>query len=162
VATDESTSIARQREVITAWAEASGHTVVGSAEDSDVSGSVDPFDAPQLGTWLNNRADEFDVIATWKLDRISRNAIKLNKLFGWCLDHGKTVVSSSESIDLGTPVGRLIANVIAFLAEGELEAIRERTIRSRRKLRESSRWAGGRPPYGYRAWTASPVGRSWR
>ncbi|CAN5579883.1 recombinase family protein [soil metagenome] len=150
VATDESTSIARQREAITAWAESNGSTVVGWAEDSDVSGSVDPFDAPQLGDWLNNRADEFDVIAAWKLDRLSRNSIKLNKLFGWCLDHGKSVVSTSEAIDLGTPVGRLIANVIGFLAEGELEAIRERTISSRRKLRETARWAGGRPPYGYR------------
>src|SRR4029077_13070407 len=110
-----------------------------------------------LGDWLNNRADRFDVIAAWKLDRISRNSIRLNKLFGWCLDHDKTVVSTSEGIDLSTPVGRLIANVIAFLAEGELEAIRERTISSRRKLRETSRWAGGRPPYGYRA-VDSPSG----
>ncbi|MCU1697863.1 MAG: hypothetical protein JWR34_3926 [Mycobacterium sp.] len=134
--------------------------MVGWAEDSDVSGSVDPFDAPGLGDWLNNRADEFDVIVAWKLDRISRNSIKLSKLFGWCLDHGKTVVSTSEAIDLGTPVGRLIANVIGFLAEGELEAIRERTISSRRKLRETSRWAGGRPPYGYQAVDSASGGKA--
>jgi DNA invertase Pin-like site-specific DNA recombinase len=151
IARDESTSIERQREAISSWAEANGHTLVGWAEDSDVSGSVDPFDTPGLGDWLNNRAGEFDVIVVWKLDRLSRNSIKLNKLFGWCLDHDKTVVSTSEGIDLSTPVGRLIANVIAFLAEGELEAIRERTISSRRKLRELKRWPGGRPPYGYRA-----------
>jgi DNA invertase Pin-like site-specific DNA recombinase len=157
IARDESTSIERQREAITAWAEAGGHQIVGWAEDSDVSGSVDPFETPRLGDWLNNRADQFDVICAWKLDRISRNSIKLNKLFGWCLDHDKTVVSTSEGIDLGTPVGRLIANVIAFLAEGELEAIRERTISSRRKLRETARWAGGRPPYGYRV-VESPNG----
>jgi site-specific DNA recombinase len=128
-----------------------GHTVAGFAVDLDVSGSVDPFDTPQLGEWLKNRAPEFDVIACWKLDRLSRNSIKLNKLFGWCIEHDKTVVSTSESIDLGTPVGRLIANVIAFLAEGELEQIRDRQLSSRRKLRETARWPGGRPPYGYRA-----------
>jgi site-specific DNA recombinase len=49
---------------------------------------------------------------------LSRNTINLNKLFGWCMEHGKSVVSCSESIDLSTPVGRLIANVIGFLAEG--------------------------------------------
>lgn len=151
VASDESTSIERQREVITGWAEANGHQVVGWAEDVDVSGSIDPFDTPQLGDWLGNRAPEFDVIACWKLDRLSRNSIKLNKLFGWCLDHDKTVVSCSESIDLSTPVGRLIANVIGFLAEGELEAIRERQRSSRQKLRELARWPGGKPPYGYHA-----------
>lgn len=151
VDSDESTSIERQQEVITAWAEANGHTVVGWAEDTDVSGSVDPFDTPSFGDWLNNRADAFDVIVSWKLDRLSRNSIKLNKLFGWCIDHGKTVVSTAEAVDLGTPVGRLIANVIAFLAEGELEAMRERQLSSRRKLRESARWPGGKPPYGYYA-----------
>ncbi|WP_162264250.1 recombinase family protein [Mycobacterium sp. Root265] len=137
-------------EIITNWADANDHKVVGWAEDVDVSGSIDPFDTPRFGDWLNNRAPEFDVIATWKLDRLSRNSIKLNKLFGWCIDHDKTVVSCSEAIDLGTPVGRLIANVIAFLAEGELEAMRERQLSSRRKLRETARWPGGKPPYGYK------------
>ena len=61
------------------------------------------------------------------------------------------MVSCSESIDLGTPVGRLIANVIGFLAEGELEAIRERTRSSNAKLRELGRWGGGKVPYGYKS-----------
>ena len=150
VSSDESTSIERQREIITSWAESNGHHIAGWAEDQDVSGSVDPFLTPHLGNWLNHRADEFDVIAVWKLDRISRSAIRLNHLIGWCLDHDKTLVSCSESIDISTPVGRLIANVIGFLAEGELEAMRERQRSSRRKLREAARWPGGKPPYGYR------------
>ena len=149
--TEESTSIERQREMITAWAETNGHSLVGWAEDIDVSGSVDPFETPGLGVWVSRRAPEFDVICAWKLDRLGRNAIQLNKLLGWCLDHDKTVMSCSEAIDLSTPVGRLIANVIAFLAEGELEAIRERQRSSRNKLRELGRWPGGKPPYGYSA-----------
>lgn len=149
--TDESTSIERQREIIESWAGANGHTVVGWAEDLDVSGGMDPFDTPELGDWLNNRSEAFDVIAAWKLDRLGRNAIQLSKLFGWCLDHDKTLVSCSESIDLGSWAGRMLASVIAGLAEGELEAIRERQIGSRAKLRQSARWPGGKAPYGYRA-----------
>jgi site-specific DNA recombinase len=149
--TDESTSIERQREMVAQWADVNGHAVIGWAVDTDVSGSIDPFDTPQLGGWLGNRAPEFDVIACWKLDRLSRNAIKLNKLFGWCIEHDKTVVSCSDSIDLSTPVGRLIANVIGFLAEGELEAIRERSRSSKAKLRDLGRWPGGKVPYGYTA-----------
>lgn len=148
VASDESTAIERQREVITSWAEANGHTVVGWAEDI-ISGGVNPFDTKQFGDWLKNQAAEFDVIATWRLDRLCRNAIRLNVLIKWCLDHDKTLVSCSESIDIGTPVGRLIANVIGFLAEGEREAMRERQVSSRGKLRSASRWPGGKPPYGY-------------
>jgi DNA invertase Pin-like site-specific DNA recombinase len=147
--TEESTSIERQREIVHQWAEANGHSVVGWAEDIDVSGAVDPFDTPQLGPWLSNRVPEWDVLCAWKLDRLGRNAIQLNRLFGWCGEHGKTVVSCSESIDLGSWAGRMLASVIAGLAEGELEAIRERQRSSRLKLRETARWAGGKPPFGY-------------
>jgi hypothetical protein len=44
----------------------------------------------------------------------------------------------------------MLANVIAGLAEGELENTRERVSASRDKLRREARWPGGRPPYGYR------------
>jgi site-specific DNA recombinase len=151
-ATDESTSPERQREAIEQWAHANDHEVVAWAEDLDVSGSIDPFDTPALGPWLReDREHEWEIVCAWKLDRMGRDAIRLNKLFGWALDHGKTVVSATEGIDLSTPVGRLIANVIAFLAEGELEAIRERTRASQKRLREVGRWGGGKPLYGYRA-----------
>ena len=82
--TRESTSIERQREIIQQWAGSNNHTVVGWASDIDVSGSLDPFDTPELGKWLSDRAPEWDIVAAWKLDRLGRNAIQLNKLFGWC------------------------------------------------------------------------------
>lgn len=149
--TEESTSIERQREVIEEWASRTDHVIIGWAVDDGVSGSVDPFATPELGPWLRDRAPEFDVIAVWKLDRLGRSAIQLNKLFGWCEDYDKTLVSCSENIDLTQASGRLIANVIGYLAEGELDAIRERQVASRRKLREVGRWPGGKPPFGYRA-----------
>jgi len=150
--TDESTSAARQRQLIEQWAETHGHEVIGWAEDLDVSGSVDPFHTPALGQWLQpDKAGEWDILCAWKLDRLGRDSIRLNKLFGWAIDNGKTIVSCSEGIDLSTPVGRLIANVIAFLAEGELEAIRERTKASRKALLNAGRWAGGQIPYGLQA-----------
>lgn len=149
-ATDESTSIERQREVVQAWSDAQGHQVVGWAEDSDVTGALDPFQTPEFGSWLRDRAPEFDVIACWKLDRLGRDAVQLNKLFGWCQDHQKTIVSATEAIDLGSWSGRMLANVIGGLAEGELSAMKERASASRAKLRDTARWGGGRPPFGYK------------
>ncbi|WNN94445.1 serine integrase [Mycobacterium phage Koreni] len=149
-ATEESTSIERQRELVEQWAAAHEHEIVGWAVDQDVSGSVDPFDAPSLGPWLSDhRKHEWDILCAWKLDRLSRRAIPMNKLFGWMIDNDKTLVCVSENLDLGTWVGRMIANVIAGVAEGELEAIRERTTASHKKLRELGRWAGGPTYYGY-------------
>lgn len=157
--TEESTSAARQREIIEQWADANDHEVVGWAEDIDVSGSVDPFEAPALKQWWG-REDEWDILCAWKLDRVGRRAIPLNKVFGWMIDHGKTLVCVADQIDLSTWVGRLVANVIAGVAEGELEAIRERTRASRRKLLEEGRWPGGTAPYGF---TPKPLdGGGWK
>ncbi len=148
---EESTSVERQREVIEQWAQAHGHSVIGWAQDLNVSGSVRPFEAPGFAPWLDQRASEWDIVCAWKLDRLGRNAIQLSELFGWCNDHGKILVSTSESIDLSSWAGRMLASVIAGLAEGELESIKERTRASRAKLRSLARWPGGKPPFGYKA-----------
>ncbi|MGB5794529.1 MAG: recombinase family protein [Mycolicibacter algericus] len=151
--TDETgTSIERQREAIEQWSQMHGHTVIGWAVDAGVSGSVDPFDTPELGPWLQpHRLLEWDALVAYRLDRLARRVIPLNRLFGFVQDHGKTLASVQESLDLSTWIGRLVANVIAGVAEGELEAISERNRGSQKKLREVGRWHGGIPPYGYTA-----------
>lgn len=150
VSTEETTSPERQREHIETWAKLHDHTVVGWAEDLDLSGSVSPFEAPNLAPWLKDRHTEWDVMVAYRLDRIARRAVPLNALFGWCEEHGKTLVSTSESIDLGTWIGRMVANVIAGVAEGELEAIRSRVTDSQKALRKVGRYRGGPVPYGFR------------
>lgn len=152
-------SIERQREIIQQWADARGHTVVGWAEDVGVSGAVDPFVTAELGRWLNRRGSEWDVLCAWRLDRLGRNMIQLHKLFGWCAEQGKALVACTENIDLSGWTGRMLAAVIAGLAEGELEAIRERQRSSRSKLRQAARWPGGKPPFGYLA--VPRVGGGW-
>ncbi|WP_322859541.1 recombinase family protein [Mycobacterium europaeum] len=144
------TSIERQREDIEQWSALHRHTIVGWAIDSGVSGSVDPFDTPGLGPWLAPaRLKEWDALVAYRLDRLSRRVIPLNRLFGFIQEHGKTLASVSESIDLSTWIGRLVANVIAGVAEGELEAIRERNLSSQAKLRQLGRWHGAGVPYGF-------------
>jgi DNA invertase Pin-like site-specific DNA recombinase len=149
---DESTSIARQREDIERWAVAHGHTIVGWAEDVDVSGGVTPFERPSLGPWLTaERSREYDVIAAWKLDRLSRRLFHTFDLLKWAEKHGKTVITVDDrNFDLSTPMGKALMAILAAIAEGELEAIRERSRSSVRHLMKIGRWRGGFVPYGYR------------
>lgn len=148
--TEESTSVSRQRELIEAWAERHEHTVVGWAEDVDVSGSVDPFDTPQLGSYLSpEHLGEWDILVAWKLDRLSRRAINLSRLFEHLLEHNKTLVCIDDSIDLSTIAGRMIATILGYIAEGELEAIKLRTKASHQKLVSIGRYPGGIPSFGY-------------
>ena len=147
--TEQSTSLERQRELIEKWADMNQHTIVGWATDLDLSGTVDPFDSPALGPWFaKDKLGEWDILCAWKLDRIGRRVIPLNRVFGFMLENEKTLVCVSDNIDLSTWVGRLVANVIAGVAEGELEAIKERTQASRQKLVQTGRWPGGNVPYG--------------
>lgn len=150
---DNTTSPERQVQACRELVSQRGYDEVSIAEDLDISGSIDPFNRkkrPELASWLHDRSNEFDVIVVYRLDRLTRNTIYLNKVFAWCLEHGKTVVSATESIDLSTAQGRLIANVVGFLAEGELEAIRERTKSSANHLIKTGRYRGSVPPWGYR------------
>ncbi|MEJ5927960.1 recombinase family protein [Corynebacterium sp. H128] len=152
--TEESTSVERQRDLIQTWASANDHEIIGWAEDVDVSGSISPFDAPALGPWLREpKQNDWDALVCWKLDRVARNAIELNRLFGWLTDNEKSLVSINESLDFSTWVGRMVASVIAGVAEGELEAIKERISASQRHLRQVGRWRGGHVPFG---WTTAP------
>lgn len=142
--------MARQRELIRRWAEENGHEVVAWAEDVDVSGTVSPFKAPELGPFLTDDGKEdWDILVAWKLDRLARNAVNMHELFIWVQKNDKKLVCVSENINLDGWVGRMIASVIAGVAEGELEAISERITAGRKALRESGRWQGGTRPLGY-------------
>lgn len=145
---EESTSTERQWDIITSWTQANGHVTAGRAEDLDVSGGMDPFKRPELGPWLAT-PERFDVIAVWKLDRLTRRARHFAELLDWCEKHGKTIVSVTEGFDLSTSMGKMFARIIAAFAEGELDTITERVRGSHAKLRALGRYAGANLPFGY-------------
>ena len=70
--TDESTSIARQREQVDLTCKARGDTLVHVTEDTDVSGAVAPADREGLGPWLTDpaRIAQWDGLMVAKLDRL--------------------------------------------------------------------------------------------
>lgn len=148
--TDASTSLERQKEGCEAYAKIHGHEIVAEASDPDVSGGLSPFEAPQFGEALRH-PEGYDGIIAWKLDRLGRTLFGLNDLFKWVRENDKILISVEDNLDLSTWVGRLVASVIAGVAEGELEAIKLRTRDSQKHLRAVGRWHGGHPPYGYRS-----------
>lgn len=158
--TDETTSPERQRALIEANAAAGGHTIVGWAVDLEVSRSVNPFEAPELGPWLTDPEliDQWDVLIAWKIDRVAVGSIYLSKMIEFCQKHKKNLVSTSETFDLSTWQGRMFAQMIAGVAEGEWELIRDRNRGAAKELRETGRWGGGKANYWLR-----PVrrGKGW-
>lgn len=69
---------------------------------------------------------QIKTVVVWKLDRLSRRLRDgINVLADWC-ERGVRVVAITQHIDLGGPVGHMIASVMFGLAEIELAYRRER------------------------------------
>lgn len=150
--TETTTSPARQRERIEWWASGNEGQLVHVAEDLDVSGAAYPFDRPELGAWLTDqRADEWDVLVAWKLDRISRSSMDTEKLLKWCIDRGKRIVCVDDGIDTSTQMGQVWVKLASIFAEVERNSIKERTAKGKAKLAATGRWSGEAVHYGYRA-----------
>jgi site-specific DNA recombinase len=149
--TEETTSPARQRALIETWASANNATIVGWAEDLDVSAKIPPWERPELGPWLTEKIDQFDVLVFAKLDRAVRSLndfVDLDRM----LAHGGTsrLVILDPPIDLTDMWGRALAQILAVFAELERQMISKRTKEGFDAVISAGRWPGGRVPWGYR------------
>jgi DNA invertase Pin-like site-specific DNA recombinase len=90
------------------------------------------------------RAGRVNRLVVWRLDRLGRTAAGLTALFEELQAHGCTLVSIREGIDLSTPAGRLMANVIASVAAYETEVRRERVAAGIAAAKAAGKVWGGR------------------
>jgi len=90
-------------------------------------------------------AGEVERIVVWRLDRLGRTAQGLTALFSQLRDAGVGLISLRDGLDLSTPAGRLMAHVLASVAQYETEIRAERVLAGQAKARaEGKRWGGGK------------------
>lgn len=92
----------------------------------------------------NVRGGAVSRIVVWRLDRLGRTAAGLTSLFEELLQLKVGLVSMREGIDLVTPAGRMIAGVLAALAQYEREVSRERQTAGILAARAAGKRWGGR------------------
>ncbi len=85
-----------------------------------------------------------DSLVVWRLDRLGRSLRNLIDVVRDLDERGVALVSLTESLDTGTPGGRLVFHVFGALAEFERDLIRERTMAGLAAARDRGR-IGGRP-----------------
>lgn len=85
---------------------------------------------------------KFDVLLCWKLDRVGRSLKHLVNLLAELEAFGIALVSLSDSLDLSTPQGRLMFQIIAAMAEFERSLIAERVKAGMRNARAKGRRIG--------------------
>lgn len=107
------------------WAAAASHEVVGEFVDEVSSKDTRPQKEVVLKMLRLGTADG---VAFWSLDRWGRTMSELVLELEEFSKSGKSMVSMKEGLDLSTAAGRLMANVLAAMANFERDRIRERTL----------------------------------
>lgn len=82
-------------------------------------------------------------VVVWRLDRLGRTASGLTALFEKLTSRKIGLVSLRDGLDLATPAGRLMANVLASVAAYENEVRSERIVAGQEAARANGkRWGG--------------------
>lgn len=101
--------------------------------------------------WDDVLAGKVSAVVCWRLDRLGRTASGLTKLFEDLQARHVNLISLRDSIDLSTPSGRLLANMLASVAafETELRGERVRAGIDAAK-RRGQKWGGSKRGWHYR------------
>lgn len=106
------------------WASGASHEVVGEFVDEISSRDT----RPQKELILRMlRLSQIDAVAFYALDRWGRNMTELVLELDEFSKSGKSLISLKEGLDLSTAAGRLMANVLAAMANFERDRNVERT-----------------------------------
>jgi site-specific DNA recombinase len=149
----EAHTIASQRDLLLAYAGATGWNVVAVEEDDGVSGEIEPWARPGMARALDLvRKRAVDVLLVIDIDRISRdsNNIAFGIVRRDLREHGVRLATPRGMLDLDSPEQRLQQDILAALASFERHKILERTIRGRRNAVLRGERPLAKPPIGYR------------
>ena len=117
-------------------------------DDGGYSGST--TDRPAFQSLLADvQAGLIDVVAVYKIDRLSRSLRDFAKLIDLFEKSKVTFVSVTQQFSTANSIGRLTLNVLMSFAEFEREVIGERIRDKIAATRRRGAWTGGRPILGY-------------
>jgi DNA invertase Pin-like site-specific DNA recombinase len=136
-------SLEAQRQAITAEAERRGWELVAVLADEGASGKDLKRSGLQEALELVESRGA-DVLCVHRLDRLSRSVHDFAGLVARAQRRGWALVALDLGLDMTTPAGGLVANVMASVAEWERKVIGERT-RAALAIRRAEGVRLGRP-----------------
>jgi putative DNA-invertase from lambdoid prophage Rac len=129
-----------QRNELEQYAQHRGFQIVDYFEDH-ASGAKDSRPAfNQLMADAHQR--KFDAVLVWKLDRFGRSLRHLVNSIAELEALGVAFVSLRDNLDLGTPSGRLMFQIIGAMAEFERSLIQERVKAGLRSAKSKGKRLG--------------------
>lgn len=123
------------------YASRRGWKLVGEYVDEGVSGSKES--RPQLNQLMADaHRRRFEIVLVWKVDRFGRSLKHLVNALADLDAYGIAFVSLRDNLDLSTPSGRLMFQIIGAMAEFERALIQERVRAGIRNARARGKQFG--------------------
>jgi len=147
---EEGYSIDAQKEMLAGHCASKGIKNFDYYIDGGYTGSN--MERPELQRLIADvKSKAIDTVLVYKLDRLSRSQKDTLYLIEDVFNpHGVDFISTQESMDTSTPLGRLMLGILSAFAQLERENIRERTRMGMRERVKAGFWmGGGRIPFGY-------------
>lgn len=144
-------AVERQVQACEHLCKAKGYEIVGTAI---VDNSVSASSGKDREGWSRVldlvERKQIDVIVAWHLDRVTRTLNDLETLIDLCIDHDVALVTVQGDINLATPMGRMIARMVAAVARAEIEQKTERQVLANAQRAKAGKPYGrGKAPFGY-------------
>ena len=145
---EEGYSIAAQRERLRAYAYSQGWEIVQFYVDEGV--SAKDMNRPELQRMFKDMKNNlFDIVLVYKLDRLTRSVIDLDKMLREFNKYNVKFKSSTEIYDTTTATGRLFIRLVASMAQWERENLSERVSFGMEQKAKEGKWTIAIPPYRY-------------
>jgi site-specific DNA recombinase len=148
----EFNSLDNQRQAVEAYVESQrGEGWVALPDSYDDGGFTGAnTDRPAFRRLMEDvEAGRMDIVAVYKIDRLSRSLTDFARIMETFERHGVTFVSITQQFSTTTSMGRLTLNILMSFAEFEREMISERTRDKIAASRRKGMWVGGRAVLGY-------------
>lgn len=149
--TGDELGVTRQREDARKLAEARGLTIVAEHSDNDVSAAGKRTRPGFNAVLADLDTGKAKCVIAWDWTRLARNGRDTLRLIELGQKQGISVMlcRGTGDMDLSTPNGRMIASILASVAQQEIEQKSDRQRRATLQAAEQGRRVGGRRPFGY-------------
>ncbi|MEK4826684.1 recombinase family protein [Niallia sp. FSL W8-0951] len=121
----EGYSISAQLQTLRQYTQLYGWEIAEEYVDEGISGK-NISGRPAMQKLISDvEKDKFQAVLVWKISRLSRNMLDTLTLLDKFEDYGVKFISYSENFDTGSPIGRLVVQLMASIAEMERNTLAE-------------------------------------
>lgn len=139
----EGFSIAAQLQTLRQYAQIYNWEVIDEYVDEGISGKS-VKGRPEMKRLIKDVENErFDAVIVWKISRLSRNMLETLMILDKFEEYNVKFISYSENFDTSSPIGRLVLQIMASIAEMERNTLAENVKLGMKQRALEGRWNGG-------------------